>query len=241
MLPYASGCGYTARMDASNIIEKLALAPHPEGGYYRRTYQCGQMLTPRGMPCGFEQPRPVSTAILFLLRAGQYSRLHRIRQDELWHFHLGGPLRLVWIDKVGRAREVILGPDIFNGHALQVAVPGGQWFGATPAPGSGFSLVGCTVAPGFDFADLQLARRHELERRFPLALDCIREFCPPDGPPEIVPEILPNTLPNTLAVASASISTPAPINAPAQDLPQHAQGEARCHEDDPLWHCKGRA
>ncbi len=148
---------------------------------------------------------------------------------------------MVWIDKVGRAREVILGPDIFNGHALQVAVPGGQWFGATPAPGSGFSLVGCTVAPGFDFADLQLARRHELERRFPLALDCIREFCPPDGPPEIVPEILPNTLPNTLAAASASISTPAPINAPAQDLPQHAQGEARCHEDDPLWHCKGRA
>ena len=126
-------------MDARNIIEKLALAPHPEGGYYRRTYQCGQVLTPRGMPCGFEQPRPISTAILFLLRAGQYSRLHRIRQDELWHFHLGGPLRLVWIDKVGRAREVILGPDIFNGHALQVAVPGGQWFGATPAPGSGLA------------------------------------------------------------------------------------------------------
>ena len=158
-------------------------------------------------------------------------------------------MRLVWIDKVGRAREVILGPDIFNGQALQFAVPGGQWFGATPAPGSGFSLVGCTVAPGFDFADLQLARRHELERRFPLALDCIREFCPPDGPPEIVPEILPspspnalpNTLANTLAVASAGIPTPAPIIAPALDLPQHAQGEARCHEDDPLWHCKGRA
>ena len=240
-------------MDASNIIEKLALAPHPEGGYYRRTYQCGQMLTPRGMPCGFEQPRPVSTAILFLLRAGQYSRLHRIRQDELWHFHLGGPLRLVWIDKVGRAREVILGPDIFNGHALQVAVPGGQWFGATPAPGSGFSLVGCTVAPGFDFTDLQLARRHELERRFPLALDCVREFCPPDGPPEILPEILPNPSPNVLAnalpnilsntLAAAPQSTPSavPINAPALDLPQHAQGEARCHEDEPLWHCKGRA
>ena len=96
-------------MDASNIIEKLALAPHPEGGYYRRTYQCGQVLTPRGMPCGFEQSRPVSTAILFLLRAGQYSRLHRIRQDELWHFHLGGPLRLVWIDKVGRARMYMWG------------------------------------------------------------------------------------------------------------------------------------
>ena len=232
-------------MDASNIIEKPALAPHPEGGYYRRTYQCGQVLTPRGMPCGFEQPRPVSTAILFLLRAGQYSRLHRIRQDELWHFHLGGPLRLVWIDKVGRAREVILGPDIFNGHALQVAVPGGQWFGATPAPGSGFSLVGCTVAPGFDFADLQLARRHELERRFPLALDCIREFCPPDVPsdtsPDTSPEILPNASLNPSAGAPQNTPPVASISAPALDLPQHAHDEARGQEDEPLWHCKGRA
>ena len=201
------------------------------------------------MPCGFEQPRPVSTAILFLLRAGQYSRLHRIRQDELWHFHLGGPLRLVWIDKVGRAREVILGPDIFNGQALQFAVPGGQWFGATPAPGSGFSLVGCTVAPGFDFTDLQMARRHELERRFPLALDCIREFCPPDVPPDVPsdtspdtsPEILPNASLNPSAGAPQNTPPVAPISAPALDLPQHAHDEARGHEDEPLWHCKGRA
>lgn len=232
-------------MDVRNIIEKLALAPHPEGGYYRRTYQCGQVLTPRGMPCGFEQPRPVSTAILFLLRAGQYSRLHRIRQDELWHFHLGGPLRLVWIDKVGRAREVILGPDIFNGQALQFAVPGGQWFGATPAPGSGFSLVGCTVAPGFDFTDLQMARRHELERRFPLALDCIREFCPPDVPSDTSPDTSPEILPNASLKPSAGApqNTPpvAPISAPALDFPQHAHDEARGHEDEPLWHCKGRA
>lgn len=228
-------------MDARNIIEKLALAPHPEGGYYRRTYQCGQVLTPRGMPCGFEQPRPVSTAILFLLRAGQYSRLHRIRQDELWHFHLGGPLRLVWIDKVGRAREVILGPDIFNGQTLQFAVPGGQWFGATPAPGSGFSLVGCTVAPGFDFTDLHLARRHELERRFPLALDCIREFCPPDAPTNTSPEILSEISPHPSASASQNTPPVAPTRAPALDLPQHGHDDARNQEDAPLWRCKGRA
>ncbi|SCM74465.1 cupin domain-containing protein [Desulfovibrio sp. 86] len=228
-------------MDARNIIEKLALAPHPEGGYYRRTYQCGQVLTPKGMPCGFEQPRPVSTAILFLLRAGQYSRLHRIRQDELWHFHLGGPLRLVWIDKVGRAREVILGPDIFNGQTLQFAVPGGQWFGATPAPGSGFSLVGCTVAPGFDFTDLHLARRHELERRFPLALDCIREFCPPDAPTNTPPEILSEISPHPSASASQNTPPVAPTRAPALDLPQHGHDDARNQEDAPLWRCKGRA
>lgn len=167
-------------MNIQQVIDNLGLAPHPEGGYYRRTYQCERMLTPRDMPCGFDEPRPVSTAILYLLRAGQYSRLHRIRQDELWHFHLGGPLRLVWIDRGGRARETVMGPDILNGHELQCAVAGGCWFGATPAPGADFSLVGCTVAPGFDFSDLRLAGRRELEKRFPLALDCIREFCPPD-------------------------------------------------------------
>jgi len=165
-------------MDFQHIIDHLALAPHPEGGYYRRTYCSGHTLAAQDMPCGFDRPRPVSTAILFLLRAGQYSRLHRIRQDELWHFHLGGPLRLAWIDREGQPHETLVGPDILNGQVLQWAVPGGCWFGATPAPGSAYSLVGCTVAPGFDFSDLCLGV--ELESRYPLALDCIREFCPPD-------------------------------------------------------------
>ena len=167
-------------MDFQHIIDHLALAPHPEGGYYRRTYCSGHTLAAQDMPCGFDRPRPVSTAILFLLRAGQYSRLHRIRQDELWHFHLGGPLRLAWIDREGRSHETLVGPDILNGQALQWAVPGGCWFGATPAPGSAYSLVGCTVAPGFDFSDLCLGSRSQLESLYPLALDCIREFCPPD-------------------------------------------------------------
>ncbi|CAK7030410.1 MAG: hypothetical protein DESF_01275 [Desulfovibrio sp.] len=167
-------------MDFQHIIDHLVLAPHPEGGYYRRTFCSGHTLAAQDMPCGFDRPRPVSTAILFLLRAGQYSRLHRIRQDELWHFHLGGPLRLAWIDREGQPHETLVGPDILNGQALQWAVPGGCWFGATPAPGSAYSLVGCTVAPGFDFSDLCLGSRVELESRYPLALDCIREFCPPD-------------------------------------------------------------
>ena len=167
-------------MDFQHIIDHLVLAPHPEGGYYRRTFCSGHTLAAQDMPCGFDRPRPVSTAILFLLRAGQYSRLHRIRQDELWHFHLGGPLRLAWIDREGQPHETLVGPDILNGQVLQWAVPGGCWFGATPAPGSAYSLVGCTVAPGFDFSDLCLGSRVELESRYPLALDCIREFCPPD-------------------------------------------------------------
>ena len=105
--------------------------------------------------------------------------MHRIRQDELWHFHLGGPLRLACIDTHGQPREVILGPNIMAGQHVQFTIPGGCWFGATPAPGSEFALVGCTVSPGFDMEDLRLGQPEELTLRYPNAKDCIREFCPP--------------------------------------------------------------
>ena len=167
------------RMNAQQIISHFGMLPHPEGGFYRRTYEAPQTLAAEEIPCGFEGPRPVSTAVLFLLEQGQYSRLHRIRQDELWHFYLGGPLRLACIDPHGHPREILLGQDVLGGQHVQFAVPGGCWFGATPAPGSAFTLVGCTVAPGFDMADLRLGQPEELILRYPQARECIREFCPP--------------------------------------------------------------
>jgi len=165
-------------MNAQEIISHYGMRPHPEGGFFRRTYEAPQTLSAEEMPCGFTGPRPVSTAILFLLEQGQYSRLHRIRQDELWHFHLGGPLRLACIDTHGHPREVLLGPDILAGQHVQFPIPGGCWFGATPAPGSPFTLVSCTVAPGFAMEDLHFASAEELTQRYPSAKDCIREFCP---------------------------------------------------------------
>lgn len=91
-------------MTAQDIIEHYKLSPHPEGGFYRRTYAAKINTDFRNLS------RPVSTAILFLLREGQYSRLHRLPQDEMWHFYLGGPLRLVSIGERGEVSEVILGP-----------------------------------------------------------------------------------------------------------------------------------
>ncbi|MBQ7585570.1 MAG: cupin domain-containing protein [Desulfovibrionaceae bacterium] len=157
-------------MTAQDIIEHYKLSPHPEGGFYRRTYAAKINTDFRNLS------RPVSTAILFLLREGQYSRLHRLPQDEMWHFYLGGPLRLVSIGERGEVSEVILGPNILGGECLQYLVPAGFWFGATPVSGSAYSLVGCTVSPGFCMEELEFLDPDELLRLFPGAKETIQEF-----------------------------------------------------------------
>ncbi|MBQ9407281.1 MAG: cupin domain-containing protein [Desulfovibrio sp.] len=159
-------------MTDSEIIAYYGLTPHPEGGFYRRTY-ASSVLTEYG-----GSKRPVCTAILFLLKAGQYSRLHCIPQDEMWHFYLGGPLRLVLITPDRASFEIVLGQNVSAGHRLQYSVPGGSWFGATPAQGSSYSLVGCTVAPGFCMDELKLGEAHDLLDMFPSASHIITEFCP---------------------------------------------------------------
>jgi predicted cupin superfamily sugar epimerase len=139
-----------------DIVRRLALAPHPEGGFYRETYRAS-LLVPTD-----QGPRSASTAILYLLRAGEVSALHRIRCDEVWHFHLGDPLEVCWLDPISRST----GSFTLSIDHPQDVVPAGRWFGARVL-GPTFSLVGCTVAPGFDFADFELAQRDALLRGFP--------------------------------------------------------------------------
>lgn len=164
-------------MTEHDLMTKLDLVPHPEGGLYRETYRCAESVPQCGLPERFHGVRSFSTAILFLLRAGERSHLHRIQQDELWHFYLGGPLRLVMISPEGKSQEVILGQNILAGQTLQYAVPAGYWFGACPCDGTNFSLVGCTVAPGFSFEDFEMGTRSELTRLFPHATEILQEFC----------------------------------------------------------------
>ena len=144
------------------VAEKLGLKPHPEGGCYKESYRSGlEIQTPRG-------PRSASTAIFFMLQEGETSRLHRIQSDELWHFYGGGPLRIVEIRPGGQLVETVLSP-----ANPQHCVGAGAWFGSLPEPGSLFSLVGCTVAPGFDFADFEMGERASLLNEFPEAKDWI--------------------------------------------------------------------
>ncbi|MFB3906744.1 MAG: cupin domain-containing protein [Acidobacteriota bacterium] len=152
---------------AQHLIDLFQLQPHPEGGYFRETYKSLVTIPAAALPGGGAGSRAAGTAIYFMLRQGQKSRLHRLRFDEVWHFYLGGPLCLVVIGIDGKAGRFTLGQDLSAGQELQRVVPAGHWFGAYPLPGSPYSLVGCTVAPGFAFEDFSLGNREELIACFP--------------------------------------------------------------------------
>lgn len=152
-------------MILDDIIDHYSLFPHPEGGFYRETYRDELVIPASDLPAGFAGPRSVCTSILYLLPQGAVSKLHRIRSDELWHFHLGGPLKIVELQKDAPPRETILGPDFKAGHTVWHRVPAGVWFGAYPL--GDFTLAGCTVSPGFDFADFEMGNLDKLAAEFP--------------------------------------------------------------------------
>ena len=156
-----------SRPTAQALIECFQLLPHPEGCYYRETYRDTGTIPRDVLPGRFAGPRSYSTAIYYLIPAGKRSGLHRISADEVWHFYLGDPLQLEVIHPDGRLEQVILGPNITKGERVQFIVPAGCWFGGQLIGSGEYAFGGCTVAPGFDFADFALADRAILLRQFP--------------------------------------------------------------------------
>lgn len=154
-------------MTAEDLVRKLDLLPHPEGGYYRETYRSAETIPAGALPARYQGPRAVSTAIYFMLTGENFSAFHRLQSDELWHFHAGDAVETHIIHPDGRHDCIVTGPDIPGGDVPQVLFPAGCWFAARVKNRTGFGLVGCTVAPGFDFADFELARRDELIALFP--------------------------------------------------------------------------
>lgn len=150
-----------------DLVHDLGLLPHPEGGFYRETYRAATTV---------DGGRAAATMIYFLLPAGEVSRLHRIDADEGWHHYLGGTLEVYELDEANpgaNAQVTRLGKDLSRGEVPQHLVPAGRWFGAAPAAGSPYALVGCTVAPAFEFSRFELAARNALLARFPAAADAI--------------------------------------------------------------------
>ena len=147
-------------------IEKLQLAPHPEGGYFRQTYRSDVVIAPEVLPAGFSGARAVSTAIYFLLEGENFSAFHRLRSDEIWHFYVGEPLVVHVIDPAEGYSRILLGNDPEAGQVLQAVVRAGCWFASHVADWKGFAVVGCTVAPGFDFADFEMGKREELVAKY---------------------------------------------------------------------------
>jgi predicted cupin superfamily sugar epimerase len=148
-------------------IERLQLRRHPEGGYFRETYRAQEAVARAHLPARFTGDRALSTAIYFLLEADDFSALHTLKQDEGWHFYEGSSLLIHVIDAGGRHSEVRLGRDISRGEEPQAVVRAGWVFGAVVAEPNTYALVGCTAAPGFDFADFAMPSREELCRRHP--------------------------------------------------------------------------
>ncbi len=152
---------------AQQLITQYGLQPHPEGGYYLQTYCSNERIPASALPGRFAGDRHYSTAIYFLLERKQFSAFHRIQSDELWHFYAGTGLHIYVIYPDGRGEVLKLGNDLQNGYSFQHVVPAGCWFASKPVDENGFAFVGCTVAPGFDFADFEMANKKDLSTAYP--------------------------------------------------------------------------
>ena len=146
-------------------IKKLDLIKHPEGGYFKEIYRANEMYY-------VDQPkktikRNASTSIYFLLDGSQVSKFHRLKSDELWHFYDGSAIKLYVINEAGEFSTFLLGNDLASGEVFQVVIRKNSWFAAEVMDKKSYSLIGCTVSPGFDFTDFELASRKNLMDQFP--------------------------------------------------------------------------
>lgn len=148
-------------------VDKLDLQPHPEGGFFKETYRSSETIANDSLPDRFKGERHYSTAIYFLLTGANFSALHRINSDEGWHFYAGSGITIGMISPKGEASEIRLGSKPDEGEVFQAMVPAGHWFGSHLTAHEGWALVGCTVAPGFDFNDFEMGSRSELLSLFP--------------------------------------------------------------------------
>lgn len=156
--------------DPDAIKKLLDLAPHPEeGGFFKETYRAPLVLAADALPEAYAGRRAASTAIYYMLTPGTFSELHKLPTDEVFHFYMGDPVEQLQLAPDGGARTVVLGTDLAAGQRPQVVVPGGVWQGARLARGGRFALLGCTVAPGFEYADYTRATRTELLAGWPSA------------------------------------------------------------------------
>jgi predicted cupin superfamily sugar epimerase len=158
-------------LTADEVIAHLGLVPLPaEGGYYRETYRASEALAPGALPARYPTTRALGSAIYYLLRDEDFSALHRLRTDEVYHFYLGHPVELLLLLPDGRDELVHLGTDLAVGQRPQVVVPRGVWQGSrliAPAAAGAYALMGTTMAPGYDLADFELGEREPLQARYP--------------------------------------------------------------------------
>ncbi len=162
---------------AEELIRLLNLQPHPqEGGFFRETYRADEVVPQSALAPRYSGERRASTAIYYLLTPATFSALHRLQSDEIFHFYLGDPVRMLQLLPDGTGRTIILGPDFLAGQQVQVVVPRGIWQGSILEPGGAFALLGCTVAPSFEYADYETGERAQLAAKYPAFAGPIAEL-----------------------------------------------------------------
>ena len=155
-------------LTAQEVIDRLQLVPLTiEGGYFRETYRSPLRHMGHALPAEYGGERNASTAIYYLLTPDTFSAIHRVKSDEVFHFYAGDPVEMLQLWPDGEAAIVLIGNDLAAGCEPQVVVPAGAWQGCRLRPGGNWALLGCTVAPGFDYADYEAASRAELVAIYP--------------------------------------------------------------------------
>jgi len=152
---------------ASSWIRHLQLQQHIEGGWYSEVYRSALRVSNPQLAVAGQDDRSAATHIYFLLQQGEFSAFHRIKADEIWHFYSGSPVIVSEIRATGHIIHHLLGNDPSKGESLCCVIEAGSWFGSRVDGDGEYGLVGCTVAPGFEFADLEMADRDELATAYP--------------------------------------------------------------------------
>ncbi|MFA7227713.1 MAG: cupin domain-containing protein [Melioribacteraceae bacterium] len=161
--------------EAKKIVDKFGMIKHPEGGFFRETYRSDEILSRKSLPPRFDGERNFSTSIYFLLDGEQKSLFHRLKSDEIWHFYKGSVIHLHLLEGT-RYSLIKIGNRIEEEELPQYTIKRGSWFAAEAGDTNSFSFVGCTVSPGFDFKDFEMAQRSELTEEFPDYKSLIDKF-----------------------------------------------------------------
>ncbi len=152
---------------ASELIEKLKLIPHPEGGFYREFYRSEHLLAEKALPKGFQNTKNLGSIIYYMLKSNDVSAYHKLRSDEIWHFHTGSPFILHLIDTDGNYKKIYLGNSIHLREVPCYVIPAGFYFGAEVSEENSYALASCTVLPGFSFEDFEMPTADKLMSIFP--------------------------------------------------------------------------
>lgn len=157
-------------------VQQLQMTPHPEGGYFKEVYRSEDTLAQSALPARYAGARSCATSIYFLIESENFSAFHRIQSDEIWHFYTGSTIRMHIIHPDGKLETHLIGPNFDQGEVFQLVIPHSCWFAASVDAQDAYALVGCGVAPGFDFVDFELGTAAQLVADFPQHAEVIGRY-----------------------------------------------------------------